>query len=147
MSFIKIVFYLFVLLFSSSALYAESMHFDCKCNYEYIKLKDYTDDTIVETIESNNFCADVHLEIKTDTKQMRVIEEREHNFPVAMDGRTIDETDISFRTKHSKDLMYSILRFDKYTETLTKVYSNNNNSDFKTYSKKVYRCEKVNKKY
>ena len=145
MSFIKIVFYLFVLLFSSSALYAESMHFDCKCNYEYIKLKDYRGTSIVETIERNNFCADVHLEIKTDTKQMRVIEEREHNFPT--DGWTVEETDISFRLKHRDNLQYWILRFDKYTETLTQVYSNNNNSDIKTYSKQVYRCEKVNKKY
>ena len=124
------------------------MHFDCKCNYEYKYLKDYTGVDFVETIVRNNFCADVHLEIKTDTKQMRVIEDTEWGFPmVGLFGWTIEETDISFRTEHKEDLKYSILRFDKYTGTLTDVYSNNSNSNVNTYSKQVYRCEKVNKKY
>ena len=153
MSFIKIVFYLLLLLFFSSALYAESMHFDCKCNYEFVSTKDFTKNVDgIERVEKNNFCPDVHLEIKTDTKQMRVIEDKEYAFPeyslMDSNGWIFKETDISFYNEYSVVGYHDIIRFDKYTGTLTRIsYNDGKQPKITRWSRKVFRCEKVDKKY
>ena len=140
MSFIKIIFYLFAFIFFSSSLYAESMHFDCKCNFGHYQRIDYSLDERSE--ERTNYCADIHLEIKPDTKQMRVIDNEEWSF-----SGEIRVDDISFRRQISSDNYYLIWRFDRYTGTFTRAYSNKDDNNIKTTEHEVFRCEKVDKKY
>lgn len=140
MSIIRIISYLFVFIFFSSSLYAESMHFDCKCNFYSERIVPNVDN---EPRIFTNFCADVHLEIKPESLQMRILAQDEWDY-----FYDVEETDISFRFELRNDDYLNIERFDKYTSTLTRyTRSFDEMMQTKTYYKQVYRCEKVDKKY
>ena len=121
------------------------MHFDCKCNFES---EQFRKDGKDERIEKNNYCADVHLEIQPDTNQMRTISDTEHGFHEESTRLTFEATDMSFRLKYEQDDYLSIMRFDRYTSTLTE---HMRSMDFQLntikWNTKVFRCEKVDKKY
>lgn len=132
--------YLFIFLFFSNSLYAESMHFDCKCNFFKKRVLEFGNN---ETSIYNNYCADVHLEIKPDTKEIRTLTKEEYAF-----FQDIEVTDISFTWKLEGDDYLHIKRFDRYTSTLTQhTRSIDKALNTKTYYEEVFRCEKVDKKY
>ena len=139
---IRILFFLFIFLFFSNALYAESLHFDCKCNFGKYERYDLKTDERSE--ERNNYCADTHLQIEPATKRMRVINTREWLFL-----ENIIVTNISFKAETGDvEKIYQLFRFDRYTSTLTSIRATTFLSlNTKEVEHEVFRCEEVNKKY
>ena len=147
---------LFLFLFFSNILYAESRHLDCRCTYKYVKEDDYIlNDTIkdlavsinpnqkwLNTEEETDVCQDMHLEIDPNAKEMRIIEAVEPDFV------NYQITDSSFFYENKSDNQNSIWRFDRYTGIFiieSRIFAFQNIKEL--FSKKVYRCEEMEKKF
>ena len=148
MLFIKILFYLFILLFFSNVLNASSMHFDCKCDFghytetKYTLINDFLNENATRELRTAN-CADMHLEIKLETKQIRIIDNNKKPF---IEDITI--TDIGFLHELNNKNYYQVMRFDRYTVTFTITHNKYNEIDkIRNTKHEVFRCEKIDKKY